>query len=124
MGYRSNVVLAIAPDYTNSFLAMLSTDPELLALVQKGTEIFQHSRYVEGDLFMHWEDTKWYTDYKCVGMIVEWMEAQLPEAYRFARVGEDPDDWIEEGEYMMESITIQREAYVSFDESPFPREVR
>tara|TARA_R110000824_G_scaffold203595_2_gene388108 strand:- start:853 stop:1254 length:402 start_codon:yes stop_codon:yes gene_type:complete len=114
MGYRSDVVLAIAPEAAHAWMALLAKRPEVMSLVQGADKHFSGYEQ-EGDWFMQWADLKWYSSYPEVNEIIRFMEALQSEdmedygevdnaedkdgniltwdsLFRFVRVGEEYDD--------------------------------
>ena len=120
MGYYSDVVLAIAPEATTTFYALLSTDELIVNLVQGGSDSFDVSQFQKGDLLIQWYDVKWNDGFSEVAKLHKWMEAQAPENYRFLRVGEEKNDIEEHGDYAWDFLEISKPLI----ELNFPVEVK
>jgi hypothetical protein len=129
MGYRSQVVLAIAPEAAAAFMVLQAKHPEVLALCNNADD-FSSGYEQEGDWYMHWSDIKWYSEYEDVGALIHFIEAldsddlseygepESPskrpgsesgwhEYFKFIRVGEDYDDFESKG-WGFDSIFINR----------------
>ena len=114
MGYRSDVVLAIAPEAASAFMAMLAKHPQSMALCNDA-DTFQSGYEREGDWFVYWSSIKWYDGYEDVDPIRRFVEAlesddmtdygepECPkdgegrectwqEWFKFIRIGENNDD--------------------------------
>ena len=132
MGYRSQVVFAIAPEAAHAFMALQAKHPEVLALCNDADD-FMSGYGVEGDWFMHWSHIKWYESYEDVGPLIKFIEALdaddlsefgEPESpkdddgkeqewhnyFKFVRIGEDYDD-IEDKGWAFDSIGIDRQVH-------------
>ena len=119
MGYRSDVVLAIAPEAASAFMALCAKYPKVLELCHEADE-FKSGYEQEGDYFMYWADIKWYDsspEIEALNEFVEMMESdnltdygeserpksddgspnQWGEYFKFLRVGEDLDDTEDKG---------------------------
>lgn len=120
MGYYNDVVLAVAPEATDSFYALLSTDESLFSMVRAGSDNFDTSQFRKGDLLIQWYDVKWHDGFGEVAKIHKWMEAQAPENYRFLRVGEEKNDIEEHGDYAWDFLEISKPLI----ELNFPAEVK
>ena len=113
MGYRSQVVLAIAPEAASAFMAVLAKHPQSMALCNDADK-FESGYEREGDWLVHWSYIKWYEGYAGVDAVNEFMqwchetdikdenfpEDRQPsgdEFFRFVRVGEDQDDIVQDG---------------------------
>lgn len=84
MGYRSQVVLAIAPEAAHAFMALQAKHPEVMALCNDADE-FMSGYETEGDYFMHWSDIKWYEDYPEIDSLMRFITAVTSD--------EDLDDY-------------------------------
>jgi hypothetical protein len=115
MGYRSDVVLAIAPEAASAFMALCAKEPKVLELCQQADN-FESGYEQKGDYFMHWSSIKWYDadpEIAAINSLVqaldsddlaEYGEADAPrcpsgngttqwhEYFKFIRIGEDLDD--------------------------------
>ncbi len=120
MGYYNDVVLAVAPEATDSFYALLSTDESLFSMVRAGSDNFDTSQFRKGDLLIQWYDVKWNDGFSEVAKLHKWMEAQAPENYRFLRVGEEKNDIEEHGDYAWDFLEISKPLI----ELNFPAEVK
>lgn len=108
MGYYNDVVLAIAPEATDSFYPLLSSDEALYDLVRHGSESFDTSKFRKGDILIEWYEVKWSNRFPEVQKLTKWV-AELPkEHYRFTRVGEDGGDIEEHGDYGWDYIQVTR----------------
>ena len=119
MGYRSEVVLAIAPEASSAFMALCAKKPEVLELCQNADQ-FVSGRNTDGDWFMYWSDIKWYDSFDDIGALNEFImmlesdnltdygepdhpkrddgsPEQWGEYFKFLRVGEDLDDTEDKG---------------------------
>jgi hypothetical protein len=111
MGYRSSVVLGIAPQAAHAFMALQAKNPEVMKLCNEADRFT--SGYSEpGDYFMYWNGIKWYDSYPEIAAIQEFVMAmdsndlqdygedtapkgesdQWGEYFKFIRIGEDIDD--------------------------------
>jgi hypothetical protein len=119
MGYRSEVVLAVAPEAAHAWMALLAREPELLRLCQSADD-YESSMFCEGDWFMRWCSLKWYDSFPEIHAIMSFVEAMdnddlseygepdgairggLPvewsQLFRFIRVGEGHNDIEDRGE--------------------------
>jgi hypothetical protein len=130
MGYRSQVVFAIAPEAAHAFMALQAKHPEVLALCNDADD-FSSGYEKEGDWFMHWSYIKWYESYEDVGPLInfinaldsddlsEYGEPDAPkdengnpgvwhEYFKFVRIGEDYED-IEDKGWGFGAIQIMRQ---------------
>ena len=129
MGYRSEVVLAIAPEAASAFMALCAKEPKVLELCQEADQ-FVSGRDQEGDWFMYWSGIKWYDAYEDVAALSQFIEMldsdnltdygeperpkrddgtddQWGEYFKFIRLGEDLDDTTDQG-WAFPDICIQR----------------
>ena len=74
MGYRSEVILAIAPEAAPAFMAMCAKYPKVLELCNEA-DIFRSGYESEGDWFMFWPGIKWYDCDEDVDQIQRFVEA-------------------------------------------------
>ena len=110
MGYRSEVVFAIHPDKVSDFLAALSGCQEAYDLC-RANDGMKTDMFEKGDLFVAMNGIKWYDGYKDVDTIDEFIRKVIedddePDKVRFLRVGEDPQDIQECGEYAYDDLNI------------------
>ena len=129
MGYRSQVVLAIAPEAASAFMAVLAKHPQSMALCNDADK-FESGYEQEGDWLMYWSYIKWYEGYEDVTPILEFVNAMAaddlsehgePESptsrhgheddwnsyFKFIRIGEDRDDNVDLG-WGFPDIYLQR----------------
>ena len=120
MGYRSQVVFAVAPELMPHFLAVLAKSQPARELCFAHANETINDYIDEGSRLMKWDSVKWYDSYPCVRAITDFMdwadEQEFPTTmgsmmdeienmggemfYRFVEIGEDADD-----------VTIRGEAY-------------
>jgi len=133
MGYRSEVVLAIAPEAASAFMALCAKSPKVLELCH-AADVFKSGYAQEGDYFMHWNHIKWYESYPEIEALqgfIEMMESdnltdygepehptrpdgsddQWGEYFKFVRIGEDQDDVEQYGWGFEADIGLQRSIY-------------
>ena len=115
MGYRSEVVLAIAPEAASAFMALCAKEPKVLELCQQADN-FESGYEQKGDYFMYWSGIKWYDSDPEIGSLNTFVEmldsdnltdygepdaprcpngngtTQWHEFFKFIRIGEDLDD--------------------------------
>jgi len=119
MGYRSQVVLAIAPEAAPAFMALQAKYPKVLALCNDADD-FSSGYARPGDWFIHWSHIKWYEGYPEIDVLNDFIDAleaddlseygepespkrldgtddQWGEYFKFIRIGEDNDDLAEKG---------------------------
>jgi len=119
MGYRSQVVLAIAPEAASAFMALQAKHPEVLELCNDADD-FSSGYAQPGDWFIHWSYIKWYEGYPEIDVLNDFIDAlesgdlseygepespkrsdgtddQWGEYFKFIRIGEDNDDLTEKG---------------------------
>ncbi len=136
MGYRSEVVLAIAPEAASAFMAMLAKNPEAMSLCQSA-DTFRSGYESRGDWIVYWSSIKWYEGCEDIDAIRDFIdllasddmsEYGLTEAppgqrrdgtmyprsweeyFSFLRIGEDYSDIHQEG-CGFDSIGISRSIY-------------
>ena len=130
MGYRSQVVLAIAPEAAHAFMALQAKHPEVMELCNDADD-FTSGYAQPGDWFMHWSHIKWYDSFSEVARLQEFIDAldsddlseygepeppkrpdgtidQWGEYFKFIRIGEDNDDLAEKG-WGFDDIQIMRQ---------------
>ena len=118
MGYRSQVVLAVAPELMPHFLAALAKSQPARELCFAHADETINDYIDEGSRLMKWDGIKWYDSYRSVRAITDFMnwadEQEFPTTnmmdeienvegsmfYRFVEIGEDADD-----------VTIRGDAY-------------
>tara|TARA_Y100000034_G_scaffold4678_1_gene5435 strand:+ start:309 stop:710 length:402 start_codon:yes stop_codon:yes gene_type:complete len=129
MGYRSDVVLAVAPEAASAFMTMCAKYPKALELCNNA-DTFRPGYENEGDWFMYWSSIKWYDDYDDVSPIQRFIEAlesddlteygepECPkrpdgrdegwgEYFKFIRIGENSDD-MEDSGWGFDNIRFER----------------
>ena len=120
MGYRSQVILAVAPELMPHFLAVLAKSQPARELCFAHADETINDYIDEGSRLMKWDSVKWYDSYRSVRAITDFMDwaddQEFPTTlgnmtdeienmegsmfYRFVEIGEDADD-----------VTIRGEAY-------------
>jgi len=121
MGYRSQVVFAVAPELMPHFLAVLAkSQPARELCFADADETINDYGGDEGSRLMVWYGIKWYDNYPSVRAITDFMDwaddQEFPTTgcdgsaepvdepgsylYRFVEIGEDFDD-----------VTIRGDAY-------------
>ena len=133
MGYRSDVVLAIAPEAASAFMALCAKSPEVLELCNDAN-VFKSGYAQEGDWLMHWSGIKWYDSFPEIGALNEFIDMmesdnltdygepehpkrpdgsadQWGEYFKFVRIGEDQDDVENKGWGFQADIGLQRSIY-------------
>ena len=107
MGYRSEVVLAIAKELIPFFVLLFPKDG-VEKMVLNESDIFDRDYGGEKAWLIAWQDVKWYEDYPDVAAIEKFVtdaesdeysftdddgnEIKSSELIRFVRAGEAPDD--------------------------------
>ena len=132
MGYRSQVILAVAPEAASAFMALCAKDPKVLEFCHEA-DTFTSGYDREGDYFMFWDQIKWYEGYPEVDALQKFITAledddlsdygepkhpkrpdgqnvEWGEYFRFVRLGEDTDDLTESG-WAFDSIGVTRSVY-------------
>ena len=133
MGYRSDVVLAIAPEAASAFMALCAKCPKVLELCHDA-DVFKSGYAQEGDYFMSWTSIKWYESYPEIEALNEFIEMmasdnltdygepewpkrpdgskdQWGEYFKFVRIGEDQEDVEQYGWGFQADIGLQRSIY-------------
>ncbi len=135
MGYRSQVVLAIAPELAGAFLSLFAKNKEVEDLCRNANK-FDSGYEQEGDYFMHWDGLKWYDSFPEIADILHFIESvesddmseyglgdapkikyrdgtmydcNWDDYMRFIRIGEDLDDIEIKGHYAGSDICISRD---------------
>ena len=124
MGYRSQVIFAVAPELMPHFLAGLAMRQPARELCFAHADETINDYIDEGSRLMKWDSVKWYDSYRSVRALIDFMDwaddqefpttgcdglaepvdAPCSELYRFVEIGEDADD-----------ITIRGHAYYDID---------
>ena len=120
MGYRSQVVFAVAPELMPHFLAVLAKSQPARELCFADADETINGYIDEGSRLMKWDSVKWYDSYQSVRALIDFMDwaddQEFPTTkgntmdeienmegsmfYRFVEIGEDADD-----------VTIRGDAY-------------
>ena len=135
MGYRSQIVLAIAPELAGAFLSLFAKNKEVEDLCRNANK-FDSGYEQEGDYFMHWDGLKWYDSFPEIADILHFIESvesddmseyglgdapkikyrdgtmydcNWDDYMRFIRIGEDLDDIEIKGHYASSDICISRD---------------
>ena len=128
MGYRSDVILGIAPEAAPAFMALTAKHPGLMQLCNEADK-FESGFEQEGDWFMFWSSIKWYESYEEIDILNQFIEAmalddlteygmpdnpvkdgkemEWAEFFRFIKLGEDNDDTTDSG-YAFTGVHINR----------------
>jgi len=122
MGYRSQVVFAVAPELMPHFLAVLAKSQPARELCFAHADETINDYIDEGSRLMKWDSVKWYDNYPSVRALIDFMDwaddQEFPTTnmmdeieneggsmfYRFVEIGEDADD-----------VTIRGHAYYDID---------
>ena len=122
MGYRSQVVFAVAPELMPHFLAVLAKSQPARELCFAHADETINDYIDEGSRLMKWDSVKWYDSYRSVRALIDFMDwaddQEFPTTnimdeienvegstlYRFVEIGEDADD-----------VTIRGHAYYDID---------
>jgi hypothetical protein len=106
MGYRSEVVFAVAPPLVDKFLAVMAASEK----VRDNKEGIRFNFYNEGDIVVNLSSIKWYEGYEEVDKIKKFFneaeENDDRDKIRFIRIGESPDDQETMGYYEYEQLYI------------------
>ena len=137
MGYRSQVVLAIAPELAGAFLSLFAKNKGVEDRCRQADK-FESGYSEEGDYFMHWDGLKWYSSFPEIADILHFVESvesddmseyglteearpkgearagseydrYWAEFFRFIRIGEDQDDIVVFGDYCASDICVIRD---------------
>ena len=115
MGYRSEVVFAIAPPLVDKFLAVMAASDEVRDLIKYNEyrkEGIRFNHYNEGDIVVNLDGIKWYEEFEEVKKIKEFFDEHEAEGnddrdkIRFIRIGESPDDQEVMGYYEEDQLYI------------------
>ena len=107
MGYRSEVVLAVAEKVMPQFLATMAKSAETRRLCFQDHCDMVKDYYGKGNILFRWDSIKWYEGYEEVDALTNFMdwcdeedenEISHEIEYRFVRVGENYDDIVQRGE--------------------------
>ena len=121
MGYRSQVVFAVAPELMPHFLAVLAKSQPARELCFAHADETINDYIDEGSRLMGWDGIKWYEGYPEIDALVEFMdwadttdieidgvEQNAGQFYRFVRIGEETDDVVVRGDAYWD-INVTRE---------------
>ena len=115
MGYRSEVVMAVAPEAQPLLLAVFARYPEVRILcTTEADESIPHWNDEKDSWFFRWSDIKWYDSFESIHILKQFMDALEEEdwsyfgfeealkgcdyeSFRFVRIGEDYSDVVVEG---------------------------
>ena len=113
MGYRSEVVFAVAPPLVDKFLAVMAASEKVRDLIkydEYNKEGIRFNFYNEGDIVVNLSSIKWYEGYEGVDKIKKFFneaeENDDRDKSRFIRIGESPDDQGTIGYYEYEQLYI------------------
>ena len=115
MGYRSEVVFAVAPPLVDKFLAVMAASEKVRDLIKYNEyrkEGIRFNFYNEGDIVVNLDGIKWYEGYEEVDKIKEFFDEAVDanngdeESIRFIRIGESPDDQEVVGFYEEDQLYI------------------
>ena len=115
MGYRSEVVFAIAPPLVDKFLAVMAASDEVRDLIKYNElrkEGIRFNHYNEGDIVVNLDGIKWYGEFEEVKKIKEFFDEAVDaddgneDNVRFIRIGESPEDQEVVGYYEEDQLYI------------------
>ena len=113
MGYRSEVVFAIAPPLVDKFLAVMAASDEVRDLIKYNERLKEGIRfdyYNEGDIVVNLNSIKWYDEFEEVSKIKKFFDEAEGnddrDKIRFIRIGESPDDQEVMGYYEYDQLYI------------------
>ena len=115
MGYRSEVVFAIAPPLVDKFLAVMAASEEVRDLIKYNEDYKEGIRfnyYNEGDIVVNLSSIKWSDYFEEVKKIKEFFEDAVndddgnEDNVRFIRIGDSPDDQEVMGYYEEDQLHI------------------
>ena len=104
MGYRSQVVLAIAEPLIPQFMVTMAKCPQARLMCFGDGDCKRDFQWEKGSLFFEWSYIKWYDSFEEVQAIedfLSWAEDKLEidgkeidgdEHFRFVRIGEEYED--------------------------------
>jgi len=96
MGYRSQVVLAIAKEIQPHFMAALSVCTDATVLVFNDADRFDRDYYQDGTghWLIHWDSIKWYDSYEEIGTIEKFVDAVNDDCIELGEDEGDSSDYI------------------------------
>jgi hypothetical protein len=115
MGYRSEVVFAVAPPLVDKFLAVMAASEKVRDLIKYDDtykEGIRFNHYNEGDIVVNLSCIKWYDDFEEVKKIKEFFDEAVDaddgneDNVRFIRIGESPEDQEVMGYYEEDQLYI------------------
>tara|TARA_Y100001938_G_C8063952_1_gene419041 strand:+ start:658 stop:1020 length:363 start_codon:yes stop_codon:yes gene_type:complete len=110
MGYRSQVVLAFDGELLPKFLDAIARNEETKRLVFEWRKSWDKEFQIHGCDDNHhciiWDNIKWYDDNDT--RTIENFVHDNPDDARFLRIGEDPDDSEDYGEFAHCTIYIEK----------------
>jgi len=115
MGYRSEVVFAVAPPLVDKFLAVMAASEKVRDLVKYNEDYKEGIRfnyYNEGDIVVNLSSIKWYEEYEEIFKIKEFINNAVnddeggEDNVRFIRIGESPEDQEVVGYYEEDQLYI------------------
>ena len=96
MGYRSEVILAIAPEVMPQFMVTMAKSPEAREMCWGESEMVKDYCDIEGAFLFRWDGIKWCDEETIpTGKKKENGDDEVQDAsefYRFVRIGEEMDD--------------------------------
>ena len=119
MGYRSEIVFAVAPQAVPAFMTLCAKFPSVQKLCFNDRDKLQSE---DGEYLFHWEHIKWYHSFEEIEALDSFMtalesgdlseygehgEEEWVECFKFVRIGEDRDDTEERG-YGFDDIQLNR----------------
>ena len=117
MGYRSQVVLAIAKEIQPHFMAALSVCTDATVLVFNDADRFDRDYYRDGTghWLIHWDSIKWYDSYEEIGTIEKFVDAANDDCIELGEDEGDSSDYIKFVRVGEETGDIERRGF-GFDE--------
>ena len=115
MGYRSEVVFAVAPPLVDKFLAVMAASEKVRDFIkwdEYNKEGIRFNFYNEGDIVVNLTGIKWYDDFEEVKKIKEFFDEVQSESidndehFRFIRIGDDSEDQEVMGYYEDDQLYI------------------
>ena len=111
MGYRSEVVFAVAPPLVDKFLAVMAASEKVRDLIkydEYNKEGIRFNYYNEGDIVVNLNYIKWYEEFEEVKKIKEFFDEheEDDDNIRFIRIGENPEDQEVVGYYEEDQLYI------------------
>ena len=115
MGYRSEVVFAVAPPLVDKFLAVMAASEKVRDFIkwdEHNKEGIRFNFYNEGDIVVNLTGIKWYEEFEEVKKIKEFFDEVQSESidndehFRFIRIGDDSEDQEVMGYYEDDQLYI------------------